>query len=212
LPSFFRVSFNFAALATASTLTAGQPVSSRMSARVQPSLRTSMATTAAVLDEGAAFFFAAFLFGLVSAAVAFLAAAAFLTCFLLSTRRRRAIVVLAGSGVAACFAPWVVYHSHFADSERAAWIGKFSVADSIGWFEYLSFGGTVSLVLFMGTAAAREKGPDDEGSSAEHETNAKVWARVASSVAHGLCDVGSCVPAPCAPERRMHLGSHETHE
>jgi hypothetical protein len=78
LPSFFRVSFNFAALATASTLTAGQPVSSRMSARVQPSLRTSMATTAAVLDEGAAFFFAAFLFGLVSAAVAFLAAAAFL--------------------------------------------------------------------------------------------------------------------------------------
>jgi mannosyltransferase len=83
-----------------------------------------------------------------------LAAAAFLACFLLTSRHRRALVMLAAFGLAACFAPWVVYHSHFADSERAAWIGKFSVADSIGWFEYLSFGGTVSLVLFIGTAAA----------------------------------------------------------
>src|SRR5216683_5151427 len=82
-----------------------------------------------------------------------LAAAAFLTCFLLSNRRRRAIVVLAGSGVAACFVPWVVYHSQTIDPQRAIWIAELSVAASLRWFEYLSFGGTASLALFIGTAA-----------------------------------------------------------
>ena len=82
-----------------------------------------------------------------------LAAAAFLTCFLLSNRRRRAIVVLAGSGVAACFVPWVVYHSQTIDPQRAIWIAELSVAASLRWFEYLSFGGTASLALFIGTSA-----------------------------------------------------------
>jgi uncharacterized membrane protein len=82
-----------------------------------------------------------------------LAAAAFLTCFLLSNRRRRAIVVLAGSGVAACFSPWVVYHSQTIDPQRAIWIAELSVAASLRWFEYLSFGGTASLALFIGTSA-----------------------------------------------------------
>ena len=49
---------------------------------------------------------------------------------------------------------WVAYHSQFISGDRAAWIGKFPVAASISWFEYLSFGGTASFVLFIGTAAA----------------------------------------------------------
>jgi hypothetical protein len=83
-----------------------------------------------------------------------LATAAFLTCFILTNRLRRAIVVLAGSGVVASFVPWVVYHSQFISGDRAAWIGKFPVVASINWFEYLSFGGTASFVLFIGTATA----------------------------------------------------------
>jgi hypothetical protein len=82
-----------------------------------------------------------------------LATAAFLTCFILTNRSRRAIV-LAGSGVVASFVPWVVYHSQFISGDRAAWIGKFPVVASINWFEYLSFGGTGSFVLFIGTATA----------------------------------------------------------
>ena len=81
-------------------------------------------------------------------------AAAFLACFLLTDRRRRAIVMLAGSGVVASFVPWVMYHSQFMDVGRAAWIGKFPVAASVRWFEYLSFGGTASLGLFIGMAVA----------------------------------------------------------
>jgi uncharacterized membrane protein len=83
-----------------------------------------------------------------------LAAAAFLACCLLTHRPRRAIVILASSGVIASFVPWVIYHSRIMDAERTAWIGKLSVAASLNWFEYLSFGGPVSLVLFGGTAAA----------------------------------------------------------
>jgi len=83
-----------------------------------------------------------------------LAAAAFLTCFILTNRWRRAIVVLGGTGVVASFVPWVAYHSQFISGDRAAWIGKFPVAASISWFEYLSFGGTASFVLFIGTATA----------------------------------------------------------
>ena len=49
---------------------------------------------------------------------------------------------------------WVAYHSQFISGDRAAWIGKFPVAASISWFEYLSFGGTASFVLFIGTAAS----------------------------------------------------------
>jgi hypothetical protein len=82
-----------------------------------------------------------------------LATAAFLTCFILTNRRRRAIVVFAGSSVVASFVPWVLYHSQFISGDRAAWIGEFPVAASISWFEYLSFGGTASFVLFIGTAA-----------------------------------------------------------
>jgi uncharacterized membrane protein len=81
-------------------------------------------------------------------------AAAFFTCFLLPNRRRRVIIVLAGSGVVASFVPWVVYHSQFMDVGRAAWIAEFSVAASLHWFEYLSFGGTASFWLFIGTAVA----------------------------------------------------------
>ncbi len=83
-----------------------------------------------------------------------LATAAFLTCFIMTNRWRRAMVVLAGFGVAASFVPWVVYHSQFISGDRAAWIGEFPVAASISWFQYLSFGGTASFVLFIGTAAA----------------------------------------------------------
>ena len=83
-----------------------------------------------------------------------LATAAFLTCFILTNRWRRALVVLAGSGVVASFVPWVVYHSQFMSGDRAAWIGRFPVVASITWFEYLSFGGTASFMLFIGTAAA----------------------------------------------------------
>jgi uncharacterized membrane protein len=83
-----------------------------------------------------------------------LAAAAFLTCGLLTHGPRKAIVILAGSGVVMSFVPWVIYHSRIMDAERAAWIGKLSVAASLNWFEYLSFGGAASVVLFGGTAAA----------------------------------------------------------
>ena len=83
-----------------------------------------------------------------------LAAAAFLTCWLLTPRPRKAIVILAGSGVITSFVPWVIYHSRIMDAEKTAWIGKLSVAASLNWFEYLSFGGPVSLALFGGTAAA----------------------------------------------------------
>jgi Dolichyl-phosphate-mannose-protein mannosyltransferase len=83
-----------------------------------------------------------------------LAAAASLTCYLLGRKQRKPIVILAGLGVVAFFAPWVIYHSQVMDAERTTWIGKLSVAASLQWFEYLSFGGTAPLVLFSGAAAA----------------------------------------------------------
>jgi len=83
-----------------------------------------------------------------------IAAAAFGTCFLLADRGRRVIVILAGCGVAASFVPWVIYHSQFISRERATWIGELSITASIRWFEYLAFGGTASLVVFIGTATA----------------------------------------------------------
>jgi uncharacterized membrane protein len=82
-----------------------------------------------------------------------LAAAAFLTCCLLTHGTRKAIVILTGSGVITSFVPWVIYHSRIMDAERATWIGKLSVAASLNWFEYLSFGGPAPLVLLGGTAA-----------------------------------------------------------
>ena len=82
-----------------------------------------------------------------------LAAAAFLTCCLLTHGPRKAIVILTGSGVIMSFVPWVIYHSRIMDVDRTTWIGKLSVASSLNWFEYLSFGGPVSLVLLGGTAA-----------------------------------------------------------
>ena len=82
-----------------------------------------------------------------------LAMAAFFTCFLLDSRHR-AIVVLSGCGAVALFMPWVVYHSRFITSEQATWIGELSVAASIDWFKHLAFGGTASLLVFIGAAMA----------------------------------------------------------
>jgi hypothetical protein len=64
------------------------------------------------------------------------------------------MVVLAGCGVAVLFVPWLIYHFRFIITERATWIGELSVAASIRWFEYLAFGGTASVVVFVGTATA----------------------------------------------------------
>jgi len=83
-----------------------------------------------------------------------LAMAAFFTCFLLVDSRHRAIVVLSGCGAVALFMPWVVYHSRFITSEQASWIGELSVAASIDWFKHLAFGGTASLLVFIGAAIA----------------------------------------------------------
>src|SRR5215813_6044001 len=80
--------------------------------------------------------------------------ATFFTCFLLVDRRHRAIVVLCGCGARALFMPWVVYHSRFITSEQATWIGELSVAASIDWFKHLAFGGTASLLVFIGAAVA----------------------------------------------------------
>jgi len=82
-----------------------------------------------------------------------IADAAFLTCCLLTHNSRRPILILAGSGVITSFAPWVVYHSQTMNVEQTTWIGKLSVAASLNWFEYLSFGGPTSLALFGGMAA-----------------------------------------------------------
>lgn len=82
-----------------------------------------------------------------------IAVAAFLTCCFLTHRPRRPIVILAGCGVITSFAPWVIYHSHTINAEWATWIGKLSIAASLRWFEYLSFGGPTSLALF-GSAVA----------------------------------------------------------
>ena len=38
------------------------------------------------------------------------------------------------------------------DPQRAAWIGELSFVASLRWFEYLTFGGTVSVILFVATA------------------------------------------------------------
>jgi hypothetical protein len=83
-----------------------------------------------------------------------LAMAAFFTCFLLVDSRHRAIVVLSGCGVAALFTPWVVYHSRFITSKQATWIGELSVSASIDWFKHLAFGGTLSLLVFIGAVMA----------------------------------------------------------
>src|SRR5215472_10852992 len=83
-----------------------------------------------------------------------LAMAAFFSCFLLADNRHRAIVVLSGCGAVALFVPWVVYHSRFITSEQATWIGELSVAASIDWFKHLAFGGTASLLLFVGAGTA----------------------------------------------------------
>ncbi len=83
-----------------------------------------------------------------------LAMAAFSTCFVLAEGRRRVIVGLASCSVVVLFVPWVMYHSQFVDARLATWIGKFSIIASMDWFGYLSFGGTASLALFVGTAAA----------------------------------------------------------
>jgi len=80
--------------------------------------------------------------------------AAFFTCFLLVDSRHRALVVLSGCGAVALFMPWVVYHSRFITSERATWIGELSVAASIDWFKHLAFGGSASLLVFIGAAVA----------------------------------------------------------
>jgi hypothetical protein len=47
----------------------------------------------------------------------------------------------------------VIYHSETIDPQRAIWIAELSVAASLRWFEYLSFGGTASLGVFIGTSA-----------------------------------------------------------
>ena len=78
----------------------------------------------------------------------------FFTCFLLADSRYRAIIVLSGSGVVACFVPWVVYHSRFITGAHATWIGKLSVAASIHWFEHLAFGEMASVLVFIGAATA----------------------------------------------------------
>lgn len=80
------------------------------------------------------------------------AVAAFATCFLLTARRHKAIVGLAGCSVLAVFIPWVGYHSQFVDAALAGWIGSYPLTAVIDWFSYLSFGGTASLALFVGTA------------------------------------------------------------
>jgi len=69
-------------------------------------------------------------------------------------RRRKAIVGLAGCSVLAVFVAWVVYHSQFVNAQLAGWIDSFPMTASIDWFNYLSFGGTASLALFLGTAMA----------------------------------------------------------
>jgi uncharacterized membrane protein len=83
-----------------------------------------------------------------------LATSAFFTCFIMTNSRRRALVAIAGTGMIVSFVPWVAYHSQYISDDRAAWIGKFPVSASIGWFEKLCFGGTASSLLFVGTAAA----------------------------------------------------------
>jgi uncharacterized membrane protein len=80
--------------------------------------------------------------------------AAFFTCFLLVESRHRPIVVLSGCGAVALFMPWVVYHSRYITNEQAIWIGQLSVAASIDWFKHLAFGGTDSLLVFIGAAMA----------------------------------------------------------
>jgi uncharacterized membrane protein len=79
-------------------------------------------------------------------------AAAFSTCFVLTQPRQRALVAFAGCSVLALFVPWVVYHAQFVDVRLARWIGVFPITTSIDWFDYISFGGTASVVLFLGTA------------------------------------------------------------
>jgi uncharacterized membrane protein len=81
-----------------------------------------------------------------------LTTAAFFTCFLLADSRHKAIVVLSGCVVMASFVPWLVYHSRFITGERATWIGELSVPASIHWFEHPAFGGTASLLVFIGAA------------------------------------------------------------
>jgi uncharacterized membrane protein len=102
-----------------------------------------------------------------------LAMSAFLTCFLLAERRRRMTVVLAAFLVTACVAPWVAYHYQRIDPQRAAWIGELSLVASLRWFEYLSFGGTASIILFIAAAAillATGGWPRPTGS------NSSIWA------------------------------------
>ena len=48
----------------------------------------------------------------------------------------------------------MVYHSRFITSEQASWIGELSIAASIDWFKHLAFGGTASLLVFIGLAIA----------------------------------------------------------
>jgi uncharacterized membrane protein len=83
-----------------------------------------------------------------------LAMAAFFTCFLQVDSRHRAIVVLSGCGVIALFMPWVVYHSRFITRQQVTWTGELSVAASIDWFKHLAFGGTPSLLVFIGAVVA----------------------------------------------------------
>jgi len=80
--------------------------------------------------------------------------AAFFTCFLLVDSRHRGVVILSCCGAVALFMPWVVYHSRFITSEQASWIGELSIAASIDWFKHLAFGGTVSLLVFIGAVMA----------------------------------------------------------
>ena len=80
--------------------------------------------------------------------------AAFFACFLLVDSRHRGVVILSGCGAVALFMPWVVYHSRFITSEQASWIGELSIAASIDWFKHLAFGGTASLLVFIGLAIA----------------------------------------------------------
>ena len=81
-----------------------------------------------------------------------LAVSAFLACFLLTEKRRQVTVVFGACCITVCVLPWIAYQSQTIDPQRAAWIGELSFVASLRWFEYLTFGGTVSVILFVATA------------------------------------------------------------
>ena len=76
---------------------------------------------------------------------------AFATCFAFTWRdqTRAALVAIGGLFVVGCFAPWLAYHLRFMDAERVAWIQKFPLSESAGWFQDIAFGGAPVLAVLV---------------------------------------------------------------